>query len=146
MLMPLKRLEGRRLSAPQQLKRAVQMLDHLDRLRPQCVARLLRAGDHHQQFAHELAGQRFGQPALKVMGADARQRLCIASVGPVRVLGAGGHAAKAGIVLCQVLGQPGVGRSKGADPGQAQRLDQTVLQRLERPLVRVLWRPLACGE
>ena len=30
--MPLKRLEGQRLSAPQQLKRAVQMLDRFDRL------------------------------------------------------------------------------------------------------------------
>jgi len=83
-----------------------------DSLTSTASTRVLWAGEEHQQFALELAGQRFGQLALKVMGADARQRLCIAGVGPMRIGAVRWHSTKSGIVPGQILGQPGIGRFK----------------------------------
>ena len=86
------------------------MLDDLDALRAQRVARLVALCLEHQKSSLELAGQRLGQDALVMMGADASQRLCVAVKGPVCIGALCCQAHETGVVLGQVAGQPRVGR------------------------------------
>ena len=67
-------------------------------------------------------------------GANTRQLLRCAVIGTMRVGAFGSHSGKARVVLGHIAGQPGVGLLDGADAGQPQGLDQTVLQGLEGPL------------
>jgi len=117
-LMPLERLEGQGLGAPEKFDFTVQVLDDLDCLSSQRVAWLIGLGEDHQHAALELASQRLGQHAHVVVGADTGQIARIALEGSVGICTVCGQAHKAGVVLDQVHGEPGIGGLDSADPGQ----------------------------